>query len=88
VLPRYLKIFSGCHLFWRVGIVHGTMIFPARIIIELNWSLEADTLPQWSRSADPVLDRSKVRDESRMPEKLHDRAKMNRLHILGSDILR
>lgn len=41
--------------------------FPARIIIELDWSLEADTLPQWSRSADPVLDRSKVRDESRMP---------------------
>jgi hypothetical protein len=29
------------------------------IIIELKWSLEADTLPQWSRSADPVLDGSK-----------------------------
>ena len=55
VLPPFLKIFSGCHLFWRVAIVH----FYTRIIIELNWSLEADTLPQWSRSADPVLDRSK-----------------------------
>jgi hypothetical protein len=50
-------------------------------IIELNWSLEAHTLPESSRSADPGLDRSKVRDESRMPEKLHDRAKMNRLDI-------
>jgi hypothetical protein len=35
------------------------MILSARVIIELNWSLEAHSRPQWTRSADPALDRSK-----------------------------
>jgi hypothetical protein len=62
--------------------------FYTRIIIELNWSLEADTLPQWSRCADPVLDRSKkLRDESRMPEKLHESSEDEPITYLGSDIL-
>jgi hypothetical protein len=78
----FLKIFSGCHLFWRAAIVQAERFLLRAIIIELKWSLEADTLPQWSGSADPVLDGSKNFEmKAGCQKNCIDRAKMNRLHI-------